>query len=64
VTVLADTALRAKDIDEAKAMEAKQRAEQALSDRKDDFDYAKAQSELAEAIAQLRTLENVRKKLK
>jgi F-type H+-transporting ATPase subunit epsilon len=64
VTVLADTALRAKDIDEAKAMEAKQRAEQALSDRKDDFDYAKAQSELAEAIAQLRTLESVRKKLK
>ena len=64
VTVLADTALRAKDIDEAKAMEAKQRAEQALSDRKSDFDYAKAQAELAEAVAQLRTLQNLRKKLK
>ena len=64
VTVLADTALRAKDIDEAKALEAKQRAEQALADRKDDFDYAKAQSELAEAIAQLHTLQNLRKKLK
>ncbi len=64
VTVLADTALRAKDIDEAKALEAKQRAEQALADRKDDFDYAKAQAELAEAIAQLHTLQNLRKKLK
>lgn len=64
VTVLADTALRAKDIDEAQALEAKQRAEQALSDRKDDFDYAKAQAELAEAVAQLRTLQNLRKKLK
>jgi F-type H+-transporting ATPase subunit epsilon len=64
VTVLADTALRAKDIDEAKALEAKQRAEQALADRKDDFDYAKAQVELAEAIAQLHTLQNLRKKLK
>ncbi len=64
VTVLADTALRAKDIDEAQALEAKQHAEQALSDRKDDFDYAKAQAELAEAVAQLRTLQNLRKKMK
>ena len=64
VTVLADTALRAKDIDEAMALEAKQRAEQALADRKDDFDFAKAQSELAEAVAQLRTLQNLRKKVK
>ena len=64
VTVLADTALRAKDIDEAQALEAKQRAEQALSDRKDDFDYAKAQAELAEAVAQLRMLQNLRKKMK
>ena len=64
VTVLADTALRARDIDEAKALEAKQRAEQALADRKADFDYAKAQAELAEAVAQLRTLQNLRKKLK
>jgi F-type H+-transporting ATPase subunit epsilon len=64
VTVLADTALRAKDIDEAKALEAKQRAEQAMLDRKDDFDYAKAQVELAEAVAQLHTLQDLRKKLK
>ncbi len=64
VTVLADTALRAKDIDEAAALEAKQRAEQALADRKADIDYAKAQAELAEAVAQLRTLQTLRKKLK
>ena len=64
VTVLADTALRARDIDEAKALESKQRAEQAMVDHKDDFDYAKAQTELAQAIAQLHTLQNLRKKLK
>ncbi len=55
ITVLADTALRAKDIDEAEALEAKHRAEKALSNNKADIDYAKAQSELAEAVAQLRT---------
>lgn len=64
VTVLADAALRAKDIDESQALAAKQRAEQALSDRKADFDYAKAQVELAEAVAQLRTLQSLRKKIK
>lgn len=64
VTVLADTALRAKDIDESQALAAKQRAEQALADRKADFDYAKAQVELAEAVAQLRTLQDLRKKAK
>jgi len=60
VTVLADTALRAKDIDEAAALAAKERAEQALSDRKTDIDYARAQAELAEAVAQLRTLRHLR----
>lgn len=60
VTVLADTALRAKDIDEASAMEAKDRAEKALTDHKADIDYAKAQAELAEAVAQLRTLRRLR----
>jgi F-type H+-transporting ATPase subunit epsilon len=60
VTVLADTALRAKDIDEAAAIAAKERAEQALADRKTDIDYAKAQAELAEAVAQLRTLRRLR----
>ena len=64
VTVLADTALRARDIDEAAAVEAKRRAEEALRNRETVIDYARAQAELAEAIAQLRALEQLRKKLK
>lgn len=64
VTVLADTALRARDIDEAAAIEAKERAERALKDKVADIDFAKAQAELAEALAQLRALENLRKTLK
>ena len=64
VTVLADTALRARDIDQAAAQEAKRRAEDALAARKADFDYAKAQAELAQAVAQLRTLEDLRRKIK
>lgn len=64
VTVLADTALRAKDIDEAAALQAKERAEKALQDKADEIDFAKAQAELAEALAQLRALENLRKNLK
>ncbi len=63
VTVLADTALRARDLDEAKAMEAKARAEQALKDQQSDIDYATAEAELAEAIAQLQTIQRLRKKL-
>lgn len=63
VTVLADTAQRATDIDEAAALEAKQRAEEALRDREGKIDYARAQAELAEAIAQLRVIERLRKKL-
>jgi F-type H+-transporting ATPase subunit epsilon len=63
VTILADTAERAKDVDEAAAIEAKRRAEEALRDRKSDFDYAQAQAELAEAVARLRTIQNLRKKL-
>ena len=62
VTVLADTALRAKDIDEAAAIAAKESAERALADRKDDIDYAQAEAELVQAVAQLRALENLRKK--
>jgi F-type H+-transporting ATPase subunit epsilon len=62
VTVLSDTALRAKDIDEAAALEARERAERTLADTKTDFDYAKAQAELAEAIAQLRTLKKLRER--
>ena len=61
VTVLADTAIRAKDIDEAAALEAKKRAEKALTDKSGKIEYAKAQAELAEAVAQLRTLERLRK---
>lgn len=60
VTVLADTAMRARDLDEAAAMKAKENAERALADRKSEFDYAKAQAELAEAIAQLRTIKKIR----
>jgi F-type H+-transporting ATPase subunit epsilon len=62
VTVLADTAVRAKDLDEAKALEAKKRAEQALSDRHGDMDYARAEAELAEAIAQLQAIQRMRRK--
>ena len=60
VTVLTDTALRAKDIDEAAALEAKQRAEQAIQDRTSEFEYAKAQAELAEAVAQLQAIQKLR----
>lgn len=62
VTVLADTAIRAKDIDEAAAIEAKQKAEEALADKSGKIDYATAQAQLAEAIMQLRTLERLRKR--
>jgi len=62
VTVLSDTALRAKDVDEAAALEAKQRAEQAIQDRTSEFEYAKAQTELAEAVAQLQAIQKLRDK--
>ena len=62
VTVLADVALRAKDIDEAAALRAKEQAEKAMADRKTDFDFARAEAELAEAVAQLRTLKKIREK--
>ncbi|HED16540.1 MAG TPA: F0F1 ATP synthase subunit epsilon [Gammaproteobacteria bacterium] len=64
VTILADTAMRAKDIDEAAAIKAKEHAEHALAGKKTEMDYARATAELAEAIAQLRTLERIRKKKK
>lgn len=62
VTILADTAIRAKDIDEAAAIEAKARAEEALTDKSGKIDYATAQAQLAEAIMQLRTLDRLRKR--
>lgn len=64
VTVLADTAMRAKDIDEAAAMKAKNDAERALADRTDSMEVAEAQAQLAQAAAQLQALERLRKNLK
>jgi F-type H+-transporting ATPase subunit epsilon len=61
VTVLADTALRAKDLDEAAALQAKQRAEEALRDAKDKVSAAKAQAELIQAAAQAKLLDKLRK---
>ena len=63
VSVLADTAIRAGDIDEASAVEAQKEAEQALSNQSGDFDYGRASAQLAAAAAQLRTLQAIRKKL-
>ena len=62
VSVLADTAARARDLDEAAAQAAKQRAEEAVRDRKDKVELAEAQAELARAVAQLRAIERLRKK--
>ena len=62
VTILADTAIRAKDIDEASAIEAKAKAEEMLTDKSGKIDYAKAQAELAQAMSQLRTLDRLRKR--
>lgn len=61
VTILADTAIRAQNLDEAAALEAKRKAEDALAGQTAEFEYAKAQAELAEAIAQLRAIERLRK---
>jgi len=62
VTVLADTAIRGHDLDEAKAAEAKRLAEEALTNKDSAIDYAKAQAELACAVAQLVAIERLRKK--
>ena len=64
VTVLADTAIRGEDLDEAKAAESKKRAEEALADKSDNIDAAKALAELAQAAAQLKMIETIRKKSK
>jgi F-type H+-transporting ATPase subunit epsilon len=64
VTVLADTAVRAKELDEAAAIEAKQRAEKTLADKQSNIDYAKAQAELIEAMAQLQTIQKLRNQRK
>ncbi|MDP1527040.1 MAG: F0F1 ATP synthase subunit epsilon [Rhodocyclaceae bacterium] len=62
VTVLADTAIRGKDLDEAKALDAKRKAEEAMADRSAELDYARAQAELAEAVAQLSAIQKLRRK--
>jgi F-type H+-transporting ATPase subunit epsilon len=62
VTVLADTAIRADDLDEAQALAAKERAERILADKSADIDYARAQAELAESMAQLAAIRKLRKK--
>jgi F-type H+-transporting ATPase subunit epsilon len=61
VTVLADTAIRGHDLDEAKALAAKKMAEEMLVNKESKIDYAKAQSELATAIAQLAAIARLRK---
>lgn len=62
VTVLAETAIRGHDLDEAKANEARKQAQEALSNSTGRIDYAKAQAELAEAIAQLQAINRLRER--
>ena len=62
VTVLADTSVRAHDLDEAKAMEAERLAKEAMSDRSGAIDHAKAQIELAQAVAQLAAIRKLRQR--
>ncbi len=63
ISILADTAIRANDIDEAAAAEAQKEAEHALANQTGDFDYGRAAAQLAAAAAQLRTLQQIRKKM-
>ena len=63
ISVLADTAIRANDIDEASALEAQKEAEHALQNQSGDFDYGRASAQLAAAAAQLRTIQAIRKKM-
>ena len=64
VTVLSDTAVRAEDVDEAAVLEAKERAERALTDRASDIDEAQARAEIIQAAAQLRMIRRLREQLK
>lgn len=63
VSILADTAIRAADLDELAALEAKEHAERILNDKQSDIDYAKATAELAQAVAQLQVISKLKKKL-
>lgn len=62
VTILSDTAIRGADLDEARAMEAKRQAEESMRNRTGAMEYAQAQAELAEAVAQLAAIQKLRKK--
>jgi len=62
VTILADTAIRGGDLDEARALEAKRAAEELMKNQSSEINYAQAQAELAEAIAQLRAIQQLRKR--
>ena len=64
ITLMADTAVRAKDVDEAAALEAQKEAEKALANKTGEFEYSRAAVELAEAGAQLRTLQKLRKNVR
>lgn len=63
VSILADTAIRAADLDELASLAAKEHAEKILSDKQADIDYAKATAELAQAVAQLQVISKLKKKL-
>ncbi len=63
ITVLADTAVRADDLDEAMAKDAMKQAEQAMTDQRSEFEYSRAAAELAEAVAQIRTIQAMKKKM-
>jgi F-type H+-transporting ATPase subunit epsilon len=61
VTILSDTAIRGADLDEARVLEAKRQAEESMKNRSSAMDYARAQAELAEAVAQLQAIQKLRK---
>lgn len=63
-TILADTAIRANDLDEAAALEAKERAEEILNHQVSELEFSKATAELAQAVAQLKAIQDIRKKFK
>ena len=61
ITILSDTAMRGADLDEARVLEAKRQAEEPMKNRTSSMDYARAQAELAEAVAQLQAIQKLRK---
>ena len=63
VTILADSAIRSKDLDEAAALEAKQRAQDAMDNAKTDLDIARAESDLIQALAKIQTIQKLRDRL-